>query len=67
MQACLARLLASSPPSHLPSAGLKLLTSEMGQCAHPSDIAIKWTHHLPDDKGILPNLPLFHRYNNLKT
>ena len=45
-QACPARLLASSSPSHPPSVGLRWLTSEMGQYVCPSDTSIKWTLHL---------------------
>lgn len=67
MQVCLARLPVSSSPSHPPSAGFRLLTSEMGQYTCPSDTSVKWTHHPPDDQEILPNFLLFHLYNNPKT
>lgn len=67
MQACLARLLVSSSPSHPPSAGPRLLTSVVGQYTCPTDVSTKYTYHLPDDKGICSNLPLFHLYNNFKT
>lgn len=63
VQACLARLQASSSPSHPPSAGLRLLTSEMRQYPGPNDMSIQYTH-LPDDRGTLASLPLFYLYNN---
>lgn len=49
-------------PSHPPSGGLGLPTSEMGQHAHPTD-SVKCTYHLP----ALPHLLLSLAYNNSET
>ena len=54
VRACLVRLLASSSPSHPPSAGLGLPASVMGQHARPTEVSIKGPHHLPDERKLLP-------------
>lgn len=57
------KLQASSSPSHPPSAGLRLLTSEMRQYPCPSDMSTQYIHR-PDNRSPLPSLPLFYLYNN---